>query len=285
MQYTILRSLLFNAHGMQSKNEKSTLLGGDEPEQKEIVDQSKGARPKVRNPKEAKRRRYASKQAKSLSKPKLLESVSETEESQSLLSRSSKTESDLNSKGQEFFGVRSYVHTFYEAMAMDNVPDEPRCHFYSGNFRTPLRKRRKQVLCWRLTFFTGLLILCVGLTAILVGFLVPRRKEVVNIQEDIEIIDRVDQAFNRDLQLCKVVGIALFCTGGLIVAAVLLAMIAKMPKRDDPVEEIPMTEPDRGPTSPVGTKVPATEELKPVQPKRMDAEKLVMTHAGLCQLP
>ncbi|GFY40764.1 uncharacterized protein TNIN_407461, partial [Trichonephila inaurata madagascariensis] len=88
------------------------------------IDESKGARPKIRNPKEAKRQRFVMKQAKTISKPQPLESVSESEEGQVLLPRSTDIDprgasTSTGRRNQEFFGVRSYVHTFYEAMAME----------------------------------------------------------------------------------------------------------------------------------------------------------------------
>ncbi|XP_071036259.1 neurensin-1-like isoform X2 [Parasteatoda tepidariorum] len=231
------------------------------------------------------------KQAKTISKPQPLESVSETEESQILLPKANplQTEISPSKKGSEFFGVRSYVHTFYEAMAMDNP------HGYEDienpfGYIMPVRKRRKQILCWRILFGSGLFILCVGLVALLVGFLVPKRKEIVDSQEDIEIIDRYDQAFNQDLDTCKVVGIILFCTGGILVTVVLLALtVLWKSKRDDPLslEELPLTtkEIDQIPNTPMDVKVPATEEVSAVQPKRVDPDEVVMTNAGLCKIP
>lgn len=277
---------------MPSDDEKSALLGGGAEKKAQTTEQAKGARPKIRNPKEAKRRRFVMKQAKTIAKPQPLESVSETEEGTTLLSKAR----DLNekpeptTKKQEFFGVRSYVHTFYEAMAMDN----PHMYEETGNhfeYITPIRKRRKQILCWRALFCSGMLVLTMGLTAILVGFLVPKRKEVVDVQEDIEIINRADQAFNQDLDICKIVGIVLFCTGGIMVTIVLLALLLmKKHRMEDPLsEEIPMAEPDTdiepGPGTPIDVKVPATEELTAVQPKRVDPDEVVMTNAGLCKVP
>lgn len=234
------------------------------------------------------------KQAKTIAKPQQLESVSETEEGTTLLSKVSAKEttdkSEPTARKQEFFGVRSYVHTFYEAMAMDN----PHMYEDTGNhfeYATPMRKRRKQILCWRAMLCSGLLILSMGLIAILVGFLVPKRKEVVDVQEDIEIINRSEQAFNQDLDICKIVGIVLFCTGGIMVTIVLLALtLMKMNRNEDPLaEEIPMaeaeTDMEAGPGSPMDVKVPATEELAAVQPKRVDPEEVVMTNAGLCKVP
>lgn len=232
------------------------------------------------------------KQAKTISKPQLLESVSETEEGTTLLSkgRELNTNPETTNKKQEFFGVKSYVHTFYEAMAMDNphMYEEGGSHF---EYLTPIRKRRKQILCWRAVFCSGMLILTMGLITILVGFLVPKRKEVVNVQEDIEVISKAEQLFNQDLDICKIVGIVLFCTGGIMVTIVLLAlMLMRKHRMEDPLsEEIPMAEPEAemepGPGTPMDVKVPATEELTAVQPKRVDPEEVVMTNAGLCKVP
>lgn len=232
------------------------------------------------------------KQAKTIAKPQQLESVSESEEGTSLLPKAQELNEkpEQRAKKQEFFGVRSYVHTFYEAMAMDNphMYEETGSHF---EYITPIRKRRKQIICWRATFCSGMLILTMGLTAILVGFLVPKRKEVVDVQEDIEIINRADQAFNQDLDICKIVGMVLFCVGGIMVTIVLLALILmKKHRMEDPLaEEIPMnereTDTEPGPGTPIDVKVPVTEELTTVQPKRMDPEEVVMTNTGLCKVP
>ncbi|GFT66852.1 uncharacterized protein NPIL_206121 [Nephila pilipes] len=280
---------------MQSQDEKSLLLGGETPENSQVIqiDQSKGARPKIRNPKEAKRQRFVMKQAKTISKPQPLESVSESEEGQVLLPKSTDidprgTTTTTGKRNPEFFGVRSYVHTFYEAMAMDNP------HAYEDQFGyvMPARKRRKQILCWRLMLGSGVLILLMGIIFISVGFLVPKKKEVIDIQEDLEIIDRVFQAFNKDLDIFKIVGIVLFCVGGLMMAGVFLALTLIWKNRgEDPLssEEIPLTgthpQQDNGPNATMDVKVPATEELTTVQPKRVDPDEVVMTNAGLCKIP
>ncbi|KAF8781930.1 neurensin-1-like [Argiope bruennichi] len=280
---------------MQSKDENSSLLGGEAagPSQEVSIDQSKGARPKIRNPKEAKRQRFVMKQAKTISKPQPLESVSESEEGQALLPKAT----DFSTPGPststernhpEFFGVRSYVHTFYEAMAMDNPQD------FENEFGYPVpsRKRRRQLMCWRWILGSGVVTLMLGAILIAIGFLVPKRNVVVDIQEDIEIIDKEHMAFNYALDIVKIMGITLFCTGGLMVAGLFLALTFICKSRiDDPLnaEEIPLAGgdacPDTGPNAAMDVKVPATEELTAVQPKRADPEEVVMTNAGLCKIP
>ncbi|GIY41081.1 uncharacterized protein CDAR_225111 [Caerostris darwini] len=267
------------------------LIPGDLHCERSESDQSKGARPKIRNPKEAKRQRFVMKQAKTISKPQPLESVSETEEGQALLSKSTDNvgaSTSTERRNPEFFGVRSYVHTFYEAMAMDN----PHAYEESYGYVLPSRKRRRQVLCWRLTLGAGVVTFLLGIIFISIGFFVPKKKEVIDIQEDIEIIDRAFLEFNKDLDVFKIVGMVLFSAGGLVMAGVLIAVTLMWRNRsDDPLssEEIPLTgtEPrqDEGPKTSMDVKVPATEEVTAVQPKRADPEEVVMTNAGLCKIP
>ncbi|CAL1285739.1 unnamed protein product [Larinioides sclopetarius] len=290
---------------MQSKDENSSLLGGEAAGTSQAVsvakllfyffltDQSKGARPKIRNPKEAKRQRFVMKQAKTISKPQPLESVSESEEGQALLPKSTDfsiagPSTSTDRRSPEFFGVRSYVHTFYEAMAMDNP------HAYENQFGYPVpsRKRRRQLLCWRWILGSGVVTILMGVVFITVGFLVPKKNVVVDIQEDIEIIDKEHLSFNWVLDIVKIIGITLFCTGGLMVAGLFLALTFICKSRIEEsltAEEIPLTgtesRPDKGPNAAIDVKVPATEELTAVQPKRADPEEVVMTNAGLCKIP
>ncbi|GIY54078.1 uncharacterized protein CEXT_483331 [Caerostris extrusa] len=241
-------------------------------------DQSKGARPKIRNPKDAKRQRFVMKQAKTISKPQPLESVSETEEGQALLSKINRQRRSINihrKKESRVFGVRSYVHTFYEAMAMDN----PHAYEESYGYVLPSRKRKRQVLCWRLTLGAGVVTFCWASYLFRLGFSC-QKKEVIDIQEDIEIIDRAFLEFNKDLDVFKIVGMVLFSAGGLVMAGVLIAVTLMWRNRsDDPLssEEIPLTgtesRQDEGPKTPMDVKVPATEEVTAVQPKRLIQKK------------
>lgn len=288
---------------MKSEDEKSSLLGGDKPAAlpSQMADEmraSGGARPKVRSPKEVKTRRFVVKQVKAMSRTQLLESVSESDEgAQPTLLQSSLDSPDhrsqKSSRCPEFFGVKSYVHTFYEAMAMDS-PQAYENTGYSSINPIPLRKRRRNN-CLKITVWLGVVFLVVGFVALLVGFLVTKRNAMADVQEGIAVINQDDLSFNRNIDACKIAGIVIFCTGGIITTAMLLLhllFIRRQRTEDDNLNQVIRVvneeeeeEEERPPKTPMEAKVPVTEEIASVQPRRSHPEEVVMTNAGLCKVP
>lgn len=69
----------------------------------------------------------------------------------------------------------------------------------------------------------GVLFLLVGIVCVLVGYLLPQRPILVGmVGVDREVIDRQAIAYNYNLDACKLVGLILFCLGGLTLAVALM---------------------------------------------------------------
>jgi len=120
------------------------------------------------------------------------------------------------------------------------------------------------------------------------GYLVPRMNIDVGYQEEMRIIDRAAYMFNQNLDWCKIIGLGIFCVGGtLLSASLLLPSLVGLSCIDDDLSDE---------TTPFKLriddeddcdlnlnenkdKIPATEQLKSVQPKRED--KMIITHSGL----
>lgn len=122
------------------------------------------------------------------------------------------------------FGVKSYLHHFYDT------------HFYkdpdvyeeeSDDLRYLLhpnpRRRRCTSIWWKVFVWIGANFLIFGIIGVLVGFLVPRKALFIGtVADHIQIIDREAISFNFNLDVCKLVGLILFCVGGLTLTVALL---------------------------------------------------------------
>ena len=123
------------------------------------------------------------------------------------------------------------------------------------------------------------------------GYLVPRLNIDVGYQEEMRIIDRAAYIFNQNLEWCKIIGLGVFCVGGTLMSASLLLpglvglsciedsdedestpFKLRIADTEELCDELAVETKDR-------TGVPATEQLKSVQPKRED--KIIITNSGL----
>ena len=121
------------------------------------------------------------------------------------------------------------------------------------------------------------------------GYLLPRLDIDVGYQEEMRIIDRAAYIFNQNLDWCKIIGLGVFCVGGTLLSASLLLpglvglsciddndddestpFKLRIADTEDYSNELADDSKDR---------IPATEELKSVQPKRED--KIIITNSGL----
>uniref|UniRef100_A0A1B6CUW5 Neurensin-1 n=1 Tax=Clastoptera arizonana TaxID=38151 RepID=A0A1B6CUW5_9HEMI len=132
------------------------------------------------------------------------------------------TDSTSERKGKcpLYFGIRSYIHNFYD------VPDKDYNDGQYGQddfeFLVEPGKRRWKGCWFRTGLWVGVNLILLGLIALLVGHLTPVRNTIVGHQNNLEILDRWAIAFNRRLELCKLGGLTAFCVGGLVVMVTLL---------------------------------------------------------------
>ncbi|XP_054708569.1 neurensin-1-like [Uloborus diversus] len=192
----------------------------------------------------------------------------------------------------EFFGVRSYLHNFYESVSIRNpqlyedIYDDEM--IYLNNTRKYARK--DAVICWKFNMGLGAFALGLGVILILVGYLTPLHEGIKSHQEDYVIVDRDAAKFNYYIKVCRMMGLISFCGGGCIFSIALLVsfffnMNYTEEEEDDPLEPLCVTlDTEDVPQTPTDKKIPATEELTSVQPKR-EVEEVVMTNSGLCKPP
>ena len=122
----------------------------------------------------------------------------------------------------DYFGVRSYLHNFYEYHGKKDpiVYEEDDWEYL---LRAGGRNPRCRSIWWKVFVWIGANFLFFGIIGVLVGYLVPKRSVIMGtIADNIEIIDRQAIAFNFNLDVCKLVGLVLFCVGGLTLTVALL---------------------------------------------------------------
>jgi hypothetical protein len=122
---------------------------------------------------------------------------------------------------------------------------------------------------------TGATLFLLGAIAIIIGYVIPKETEIRGQTDEFKIVDRNAMRFNRNLDMCKLIGLAGFCSGGLVLVISLLAPTFSSSYWEDD----PGTEPFRLPvnSSPTHTDttnaeaeprspIPFTEKIHGVQP-------------------
>lgn len=189
------------------------------------------------------------------------------------------------------FGVRSYLHHFYESMAVRNP------HLYEElsrdeDFQYLIKPRRRRCgsIWWKVGMWSGVNLVAFGLVAILVGYLVPQRPEVTYHQGHYDAVSKNAVRYNSNLDICKLVGLIVFCVGGCVLAISLLFpsflyhwceddLLASEPFRISTKNE------EMEPLSPTEKRVPAIPVVKGVQPQRDTNEAVLATKGGMYTVP
>ncbi|XP_019399721.1 PREDICTED: neurensin-1 isoform X2 [Crocodylus porosus] len=116
--------------------------------------------------------------------------------------------------GYHRYGVRSYLHQFYEDCTASIWEDE-------DDFQIQRSPSRWSSAFWKVGLISGTVLMLIGLTVLMVGFLVPPKIEALGA-EDFVVVDTHAIQFNGSLDICKLAGAILFCIGGTTMAACLL---------------------------------------------------------------
>ncbi|PRD29470.1 UNVERIFIED_CONTAM: Nrsn1 [Trichonephila clavipes] len=197
-------------------------------------------------------------------------------------------ESEKEESRPKFFGVRNYLHAFYETVNIKNpqlyedIPDE------SETPEEPQKENRTCKLIWKIGITAGLIIVSIGLILILIGFITPLHPSVAEKNEEFLVIDKSATTFNDYMRMCRLVGVGMFIVGfSLFLAVVLLALCwnfddGKNESEDEDSENVCLTfNPENTYQKGSDEKIPVTEELTTVQIKR-EKEDVVVTNSGLC---
>jgi len=174
------------------------------------------------------------------------------------------------------FGVKSYLHHFYEADGGTCPTEDEEEHLVRSH-------RRCASIWWKVFVWIGINFLVFGLIGVCVGYLVPAKQIVIgSIAKDVEVIDPGAITFNFNLDVCKLVGLVLFCIGGITLATALL-FPSIVDKYLDEERKVSYLDQDwRTSTSNVSnvyTPVPTSSVVKEIQPTRKSKEG-VMTQEG-----
>lgn len=181
----------------------------------------------------------------------------------------------------DYFGVKSYLHNFYDTTGYK----DPSVYEDEDDFRFLLyphsRRRRCRSVWWKVFVWIGANMLLFGIIGILVGYLVPQKTIIKTVEErnDVAYINRGAMTFNTTLDLCKLIGVILFCLGGVTLAMALIFPSFMTNYCDDDVTEDPIKitvkDEEKMPLSPMEMTIPATSNVKGVQPLRKVAEAIV----------
>ncbi|XP_061632281.1 neurensin-1 [Phyllopteryx taeniolatus] len=124
------------------------------------------------------------------------------------------------------YGVRSYLHQFYEECTASIWERDE-------DFQIQRSPSRWSSLLWKVCLAFGTVILFAGLTVNVVGYATPARIEAFG-EEDLLFVDSQAVSFNRALDVCKLTGAVLFCVGGTSVAVgLLLSVFAKSYSKEE----------------------------------------------------
>lgn len=123
-----------------------------------------------------------------------------------------------NVEDGKWYGVRSYLHLFYEDCAGTALSDDPE--------GPPMLCPRQHwpSLCWKITLSSGTLFLLLGLAALTTGYAVPPKLEGIEEGEFL-VLDRRAADYNQGLLTCRLAGIVLcMAAGGLLTICLVRAM-------------------------------------------------------------
>ncbi|XP_012673675.1 neurensin 1-like [Clupea harengus] len=158
------------------------------------------------------------------------------------------------------YGVRSYLHHFYEECTASVWERR------NEDFQTQRSPRWWSSGLWKVSLVFGTLVLAIGLVVFVVGCTIPSRIEAFG-EGELLFVDRQAVRFNEGLQMSIQAGAGMLCLGGLVVAGSLFASaFARGPSKD--VNQSPPAK-DRGrerKRGKRGRKVPSEPVTKPPTP-------------------
>lgn len=222
-----------------------------------------------------------------------------------------KVDEDAEQEGYEerksypgkLFGVKSYLHHFYDARAAFKDPtiyedeDDSQYLLYPNQ-----RRPRCTSIWWKVFVWIGANFLVFGIIGVLVGYLVPQRsifKDDLKLADDVKVLDRGAIEFNYTLYVFKLVGLVLFCIGGLTLAVALLfpsflyhyCEVYDDRERRGESDPIRVSAPggsggggseeeEKPPLSPLEMQVPTSSHITGIQPDRKPQESIV-TQEGM----
>ncbi|AWP04876.1 putative neurensin-1-like [Scophthalmus maximus] len=124
------------------------------------------------------------------------------------------------------FGVRSYLHHFYEECSSSMWERDPEDRGFIQGQRSALWWNSA---AWKVSLAVGLLILIAGIASLSVGYCTPHKIESFG-EGDLFFVDTHAVSFNRGLHLSAAAGIGLSCLGSAL--AVMGVVVWILPRAD-----------------------------------------------------
>jgi len=121
-----------------------------------------------------------------------------------------------------FFGVRSYLHNFYEHK---DGKDQSTCETDEYAFLlkpSPRKYGYCRPIAWKAAVWIGINFIIFGIIGIFVAYLVPSKTPVISETPYSVELDRDVKTYNDNLEIVKLVGLLLFCLGGTLTIGGLL---------------------------------------------------------------
>ncbi|RNA41939.1 neurensin-1 [Brachionus plicatilis] len=110
------------------------------------------------------------------------------------------------------FGVKSYLHEFYDQSSIR-----------SADYAPKRARDKKMRIMWMFVFGMGMVALLTGTSLLAFGFLSQQKKVIVDKFEDkTEIIDKYAIEYNQYIESCRAFGLFLFIIGGIVVSISLI---------------------------------------------------------------
>ncbi|XP_075225845.1 uncharacterized protein LOC142326990 isoform X2 [Lycorma delicatula] len=199
-----------------------------------------------------------------------LKGILKTKRSKPVKQNIIKTEETLPNPAPRYFGIRSYINSFYYPPDSEVLNSG---EYIQDDFEFVVEPgKRRWRNCWfKVGLWGGINLLLLGIIALLVGHLTPPRETVVARVDNLEILDRSAMTFNSRLHLCRLAGITIFCIGGIVLMLTLLISSYQQ----DTTYYVMNTAlvPDiftrtQGPNQKIWvSRIPLSGTLKPVQPR------------------
>ncbi|XP_065775805.1 neurensin-2 [Muntiacus reevesi] len=120
-----------------------------------------------------------------------------------------------NVEDGKWYGVRSYLHLFYEDCAGTTLSEDPEgppvlCPHQSW-----------PTLCWKISLSSGALLLLLGMAALITGYAVPPKLEGIGEGEFL-VLDQRAADYNQALVTCRLAGTVLCGAAGTLLAICLI---------------------------------------------------------------
>ncbi|XP_053208760.1 neurensin-1-like [Panonychus citri] len=205
------------------------------------------------------------------------------------------TNNNQDTSKPSFFGVKSYIHHFYEPVS-DGFKSDYSDESDESRYLIAPKQNRRAPRIWKFAFWFGFTLLVVGSFILIFAYGYPRKQVVIGQAEDTEIVDRLAIEFNKKLDWAKIIGLAVFCCGGSLLAFTLLlpslvGVSCLDDEDDDDTTPFKVTVPEvvhvdgdlKEKAKDSNFRIPVTEKVTSVQPSREKAESVV-TESGLTQM-